>query len=99
MPRSTPNEERQPARDVFWDLHDANRYSCPGCGATRDQTTSMHVHHRDGNPHNHSRENLVALCRSCHLGGEHGLDVDDPRLSKPSVSASKPTVSAPRPGP
>ena len=99
MPQATPHEERQPARDTFWKLHDATRYSCPGCGRSRSETTSMHVHHRDGNPRNHSRDNLIALCRKCHLGGEHDLDVDDPRLTKPSVTASRPTGSTPRPGP
>jgi len=97
--RTDARDPREGARELFWDLHEAGSYSCPGCGRGRDETTSMHVHHIDGNPTNHSRENLVALCHQCHLGGEHGLDIDDPRLGPPSVHAPRPSVSAPRPGP
>lgn len=92
-------DPRQGAREIFWELHDAGLYTCPGCGSSREETTSMHVHHLDGNPTNNSRENLVGLCNQCHLGGEHDYDVDDPRFSKPTVYASKPTGSTPRPGP
>jgi 5-methylcytosine-specific restriction endonuclease McrA len=91
-------DPRQGARDVFWELHDSKGYTCPGCGASREETTAMHVHHLDGNPRNNSRGNLVALCNQCHLGGVHDLDVDDPRLSKPSVNAPRPTASIFRPG-
>jgi len=89
---------REGARKLFWDLHDAGRYRCPGCGAAHDETVAMHVHHVDGNPRNNSRDNLVALCNQCHLGGEHGYDIDDARLSPPSVQASRPAVSVSRPG-
>lgn len=90
---------RRGSRELFWDLHNQSSYTCPGCGAGRDETTAMHVHHVDGNRTNHTRGNLVALCNQCHLGGEHGLDIDNPQLSPPSVSAPRPSVSAPRPGP
>lgn len=92
-------DPRQGARDVFWELHDTQRYACPGCGASREETTAMHVHHRDGNPSNNSRENLVALCNQCHLRGVHDFDIEDPRLTKPSGYTPRPSVSAPRPGP
>jgi HNH endonuclease. len=64
----------------------------------RDNVQSFHVHHLDGNKSNNHDSNLVALCSSCHLGGEHDLDVDDPRLQPPSprsTSPPKPRVSAP----
>lgn len=99
MTAPTARDERQGARDLFWDLHDAQTYPCPGCGSSQDEAASMHVHHIDGNPQNNSRENLVALCNQCHLGGEHGYDVNDPRLSPPSVRARRPSASVPRPGP
>lgn len=99
MTRRTDRDVRKGARELFWDLHDARSYRCPGCGSAREETTSIHVHHLDGNPANNARDNLVALCNQCHLGGEHGLDVDDPRLTPPSGRTPRPTVSAPRPGP
>lgn len=92
-------DPRQSSRNTFWDLHDGERYRCPGCGASAEETVAFHVHHLDGNKHNDSRHNLAGLCNQCHLGGEHEYDVDNPRLSKPIVTASKPTVSASRPGP
>ncbi|WP_089650103.1 HNH endonuclease signature motif containing protein [Halobacterium hubeiense] len=92
-------ERREAARDLFWELHDSRRYTCPGCGRSRDETTSMHVHHIDGNPANSNRSNLVALCNQCHLGGVHNYDIEDPRLTKPSGHTPRPSVSAPRPGP
>lgn len=97
----TPPEARdvrEGARELFWDLHDTGSYRCPGCGTPREGTTAMHVHHIDGNPTNNTRRNLVALCNQCHLGGEHGLDVDDPALSPPSGRTPRPSASVSRPG-
>ena len=99
MTHRDDRDPRQGGRDLFWHLHDTQSYRCPGCGASRSETTSMHVHHRDGNPTNNELGNLVALCNQCHLGGEHGLDVDSPRLTPPSGRTPRPSVSAPRPGP
>lgn len=36
---------------------------CIKCGATK----SLDVHHKDGNWRNNNLENLVVLCRSCHM--------------------------------
>ncbi|WP_425430083.1 HNH endonuclease signature motif containing protein [Cohnella massiliensis] len=36
---------------------------CEKCGSTKN----VDVHHRDENWQNNSPENLIALCRSCHL--------------------------------
>jgi len=91
-------DAREGARELFWDLHDARTYSCPGCGTPRDETSAIHVHHVDGNPTNNARENLVGLCNQCHLGGEHGYDIDDPRLTKPSGRTPRPSASVSRPG-
>lgn len=99
MARSKATDVREGARELFWHLHDAGRYRCPGCGRSRDGTLAMHVHHRDGNPTNNNRHNLVALCNQCHLGGQHGLDVGAPTVSPPSGRTSRPTGSVTRPGP
>lgn len=68
-------DPRQPARDLFWDDHDPGTYQCPGCGRGRDEVTSFHVHHMDGDKENWARSNLVGLCPRCHLGDEHELDI------------------------
>lgn len=81
---------REPARDLFWELHDASHYSCPGCGASGDEVTSFHVHHLDGDRTNHSRDNLVALCPSCHLGDEHDRRLPDSATDPPSVYGTNP---------
>ena len=36
---------------------------CELCGST----TNVDVHHKDGNYHNNALDNLIALCRSCHM--------------------------------
>lgn len=36
---------------------------CEVCGSTRH----IDVHHNDGNFHNNSSENLLVVCRSCHM--------------------------------
>ena len=69
-------DPRQPARDFFWDQHDAGSYRCPGCGRGRESAGSFHVHHLDGDKQNNDPNNLVGLCPRCHLGEEHQLDVD-----------------------
>lgn len=98
MSNDHTRDVREGARELFWELHDADSYSCPGCGTRRDETTAIHVHHLDGNPTNNARGNLVGLCNQCHLHGEHDLDVADPRLTKPSGRAPRPSASVPRPG-
>lgn len=35
---------------------------CEECGATQN----IETHHRDGNPFNNSRDNLMELCKQCH---------------------------------
>jgi 5-methylcytosine-specific restriction endonuclease McrA len=99
MTRSRATDVREGARELFWHLHDQERYRCPGCGRSRDETVAMHVHHRDGNPANNRRQNLIALCNQCHLHGEHGLNVGAPTVTSPSGRTARPTGSVSRPGP
>lgn len=40
---------------------------CEVCGSTH----SIDVHHKDGNYHNNSPENLMIVCRSCHMKQHH----------------------------
>jgi 5-methylcytosine-specific restriction endonuclease McrA len=93
-------DPRASGRALFWRDRDPGRYRCPGCGRGRNDVRTFHVHHLDGNKENNDESNLVALCPSCHLGGEHGLNIDDPRIQPPSPSGTeppKPTASPPSP--
>lgn len=62
------NQSRQRARKQFWATHDHDSYECPDCGRRADHTDvdGFDVHHRDGDPRNNGRDNLVGLCRTCH---------------------------------
>ncbi|WP_092817591.1 HNH endonuclease [Halopenitus malekzadehii] len=94
------SDPRSQGRSLFWRDRDPGRYRCPGCGRGRGDVQSFHVHHLDGNKENNTESNLVALCSSCHLGGEHDLDVGDPRLQPPSPFGTEPPkarVSPPSP--
>lgn len=42
---------------------DGYRCQQPGCGSTE----FLHVHHVNGDPNDNRLENLVTLCRDCHL--------------------------------
>ena len=60
-------QQRREARDVFWSDNDKSAYECPDCGRRRPHLrTGFEVHHKDGDTQNNDKENLIALCRSCH---------------------------------
>jgi nitrate/TMAO reductase-like tetraheme cytochrome c subunit len=42
---------------------------CAVCGERSNQ--HLDVHHINGDKHNNTPENLVALCRTCHMNMEH----------------------------
>lgn len=45
-------------------------YTCQDCGITDEEyhnDIQLDVHHIDRDPHNHDLDNLVTLCRSCHM--------------------------------
>ncbi|MEE6210839.1 HNH endonuclease [Salarchaeum sp. III] len=82
---------RDQAREKFWNRH-GRGWRCPGCGRSRDEVGRVDVHHRDENPQNNDLSNLVALCKHCHLEGQHGRDVDDDHLQPPAPrGTSEPT--------
>lgn len=44
-------------------LIEGHERSCEKCGSTRN----VEVHHKDGNYQNNTPDNLILLCRSCHM--------------------------------
>lgn len=44
-------------------LIESREKRCEICGSTKN----IDVHHKDGNCHNNSSDNLMVVCRSCHL--------------------------------
>ncbi|GGM64379.1 5-methylcytosine-specific restriction endonuclease McrA [Halarchaeum rubridurum] len=77
-------DARDQARRQYWQGRSRRSWRCPRCGRSYGEVDRVDVHHRDGNPHNNSPENLVALCKRCHIGGEHNREVDDDHLTPPS---------------
>jgi len=54
-------------RQRYWRDHDRGDFECPDCGVDAAEADEVHVHHIDRNPLNGDPDNLVALCRDCHL--------------------------------
>jgi hypothetical protein len=50
---------------------DVKRCENPDCEARRH----LQIHHKDGNPNNNSLENLIVLCRNCHMNGHKIADL------------------------
>ncbi len=48
-----------------------DNYTCQYCGVQR--TTFMQINHIDGNPKDHSHENLEVICAACHKITHSGL--------------------------
>jgi len=44
-------------------------WCCEECGHpdSYEEGYTLTVHHKDGDPTNNSRDNLIALCQRCHL--------------------------------
>ncbi len=63
------------------EIKDAARWCCQGCGVqcyrpgevVKDRRRLLTVHHKDRNPANCAKDNLIALCTRCHLKAEHKL--------------------------
>ena len=55
-------------KEVSKGTHHQRARKMVGIACEHCQTeTSLHVHHRDGNPSNNDPQNLQTLCASCHL--------------------------------
>jgi len=39
---------------------------CCVCGFIADDLSQIDIHHRDGNHHNNTTDNLVSVCANCH---------------------------------
>lgn len=80
---SNPQVSRRYACEWYWSVYDHDRYECPECGRGIERAKQFDVHHRDGNPTNNHPDNLVGLCRRCHIWHHSdtqtikGLDVEE----------------------
>lgn len=96
------SNDRQAARDLYWQDRDGSQYRCPGCGRSREFIDAVEVHHTDRNKRNHSPSNLIGLCRQCHQGDEHGRrpdnipsSLDEPKphgTAEPTPDVSTPDI-------
>jgi len=58
---------------IAWKIKDRAGWKCEGCKMPRGPASrALGTHHVDLNPQNNSDENLIALCRRCHLK-VHGM--------------------------
>lgn len=88
----TDADAREVARRRYWRQRSRGGWHCPGCSRSYQAVDRVDVHHRDGNPRNNDPENLVALCRRCHLEGKHDREVDDDHQGPPRpTGVAKPT--------
>lgn len=60
------NDAHASARKIAYLIEEREKV-CSICGSTRN----VDIHHKDGNYHNNSSDNLIALCRSCHNKEHH----------------------------
>jgi len=54
----------------FWQPRSKKGYRCADCGRTRQEAKEIDVHHIDPNGPD-SRDNLIGVCRRCHLAARH----------------------------
>lgn len=70
-------------RTWYWLENSFERFVCPDCERSLDDVSLVDVHHKDENVRNGLPENLVALCRRCHVWRHKsgstvsGLDLDE----------------------
>jgi len=71
-------------------IKDAARWCCQECGVqcyrpgepVTDRRRLLTVHHKDRNPANCDRANLIALCTGCHLKAEQKLLAIERRVAR-----------------
>lgn len=74
-----------PHKRIYSD--NGGEWICYYCGATREDGVELHIHHKNQNPSDNSFDNLVCLCKRCHLEVVHGKwnNVTIPELIKRGV--------------
>lgn len=90
-------------RTAFWGPRSKKGYRCADCGRTRQEAKQIDVHHVDPDGADHP-DNLVGLCRRCHLAARHRRDETPGGQSfapdqPTSTGPRKPRASALQPGP
>lgn len=55
-------ESHHSARKIVYLIEDREKV-CEICGSTKN----VDIHHKDGNHHNNESDNLMLVCRSCHM--------------------------------
>ena len=65
--------------EIKYRLKEKRGYRCQGCGQLGNipaghptKINPLNVHHLDQNPANNSEDNLLILCRDCHLRMHQG---------------------------
>jgi ribosomal protein L37AE/L43A len=55
-------------KDLKKEIKDRDNHTCQICGIKEEKYyRHLDIHHIDGNKRNTTKENLVALCNSCHV--------------------------------
>lgn len=47
---------------------------CSKCGVSRDFGMPIEVHHLDGHPFNNDEDNLIVVCKKCHIEIHGGIN-------------------------
>lgn len=76
----------------FWGPRSKKGYRCADCGRTRQEAQAIDVHHIDPDGPDHE-DNLVGLCRRCHLEARHRRN-DAPGAS--AFAPDQPTSTGPK---
>jgi len=76
----------------FWGPRQKKHYRCADCGRSRQQAKEIDVHHIDPDGADHP-DNLIGLCRRCHLEARHRRD-ESPGSS--AFAPDQPTALGPR---
>lgn len=66
MKQTSTTAARARHRNRYWSEYDIEEYRCPDCGRGRDEVRRFELHHKDGNPRNGARDNLIGVCQTCH---------------------------------